>query len=195
SVVVLDELDHIASEPSALRSIFTLAVEHASVLRIIGVANTHTLTSDHSLVANASVQTLHFPPYTSSQLREILRTRLSSIDDEQMMTCISPPALALLTKKVATMTGDVRSLFEVLRSALEMAAALDIAVAPLHINAALKTFAPSMGTSTDGRKVDEIVIKIRALCIQARIVLLAMLLALRRLDSGLGLGKLSTAPT
>jgi len=78
----------------------------------------------------------------------------------------------LLTKKVAALMGDVRSLFEVLRGAIDLAAAPSTTrnsgdenpfnapkatVTLQHILAALKTYTPTapMTSEKRGRKGDE----------------------------------------
>ncbi len=122
------------------------------------------------------------------------------------------PTLTLLTKKVAALTGDVRCLFEVLRSAIDAAVGfasanrlsdenpLNVplpAVTPQHVLAAFKAYAPASATSKLSTMIvsstsatgsnNEVLIKIRNLGLQARIVLLAILLAFKRLEAGLSL--------
>jgi cell division control protein 6 len=88
---------------------------------------------------------------------------------------LPPPTLILLTKKVAALTGDVRSLFEVLRGAIDLAVVASVSsppsptpaslsavdenllstpaptVTPTNILAALKAYTPS-STSTSTTK-------------------------------------------
>lgn len=219
---MLDELDHIASSSQSLTSLLTLAQCNAAHLRVIGISNTHTLTSSSSSIALAQAQsdvkTLHFAPYTSQQLLEILHARLSPLssdsdDAELMMKFLPTPALMLLTKKIASQTGDVRAVFEVLRGAIDLAVTaataanpLDVPVpfvAPDLILAALKAYAPAgtparaatsslptpTATPAAPRKVSdsETVSKVRELGLQARLALLAILIATRRLDADLAL--------
>jgi len=109
-------------------------------------------------------------------------------------------SLTLLSKKIAAQAGDVRSLFEVLRSAIDSAskASTDIAldgpvpvVTPNHIVSALKSYAPaSTATSSASRNTNtasssEVVAKVAGLGLHARLSLLAMLLAYRRQEHGL----------
>ncbi|KAI0829681.1 P-loop containing nucleoside triphosphate hydrolase protein [Trametes gibbosa] len=167
-VIVLDELDHIASSTQALAPLFTLANTYASCLRLIGIANTHTLTSSScttfSVQSMVGVETLHFSPYTPEQLLDILRTRLASLSEGEDSSCaerakkfLPPPTLTLLSKKVAAQTGDVRAIFEVLRGAIDVAVSgisspdpLNVptpSVTPSHILAALKAYAPAGKTT------------------------------------------------
>jgi cell division control protein 6 len=223
----LDEIDHVASSSQALTSLFTLAHIHASSLRLIGIANTHTLSSSScatsaSLEALAGVETMHFSPYTPAQLQEIVEQRLAPIknDSAEALAKFLPPAtVMLLTKKVAAMTGDVRAVFEVLRGAINIAINIAISgesatvnsieavatpVTPGHILSALKAYNPASNTSkampgpsmTPKKACDsEIVVKVRELGLQARLVLLAMVLARRRLDAGLTVGGTSSVST
>ena len=205
---MLDELDHIASSPQSIASIFSVAQAHPSSLRIISIANTHTLTSTSSQVdiqGIAGVKTVHFSPYTSEQLLDILMTRLEPLFNDtvhlkQAEKLLPKTSLTLLSKKTAAQAGDVRSLFEVLRGAIDSAskASTDIAldgpvpvVTPNHIVSALKSYAPvSTATSSASRNTNassssEVVAKVAGLGLQARLSLLAMLLAFKRQEQGL----------
>ena len=159
------------------------------------------------------MQTIHFAPYTPVQLQEILQSRLTTLSqDENLATDVKKflpnPTLMLLTKKVAALTGDVRSLFEVLRGAIDLAIAqvktpseddnpLNIpptTVTPQHVLAALKAYTPASATPTasaaapsTSQSNSETVTKIRNLGLQARLVLLNILLASKRLEAGLSL--------
>ncbi|KAJ7268679.1 P-loop containing nucleoside triphosphate hydrolase protein [Mycena haematopus] len=235
-IIVLDELDHIAPTAQSLTSLFSISASRPSILRVVGIANTHTLTASSSagfIPSSSHVRTLHFPPYTPTQLSQILQSRLAPLyvadaseDAESAESAsqavkkfLSPAALNLLTKKIAALTGDVRSLFEVLRGAIDLAVAsppstpsptstcaeenplnptTKCAVSPAHILAALKAYAPSTPTAT-GVTVNpsptttnsEIVTKIRSLGLHARLVLLTLLLATKRLEAGLTLSSTS----
>ncbi|KAJ7902155.1 Cdc6B protein [Mycena olivaceomarginata] len=139
-IIILDELDHIAPTTQSLTSLFSISASRPSALRVVGIANTHTLTASSSagfVPTSSHVRTLHFAPYTPAQLLQILQSRLAPLyvsdaseDAESAESAsqaakkfLSPPALNLLTKKIAALTGDVRSLFEVLRGAIDLAVA------------------------------------------------------------------------
>ncbi|KAF8210640.1 P-loop containing nucleoside triphosphate hydrolase protein [Mycena galopus ATCC 62051] len=241
-IIILDELDHIAPTAQSLTSLFSISASRASTLRVVGIANTHTLTASSSagfVPSSSHVRTLHFAPYTPAQLLQVLQSRLAPLyvsDDAESAECasqaakkfLSPPALNLLTKKIAALTGDVRSLFEVLRGAIDLAVASSsstpspttptrteenplnpttkTAVSPAHILAALKAYAPSSapaasasggpsGPSSSPTTNSEIVTKIRSLGLHARLVLLALLLASKRLEAGLPLSPTSNIPS
>ncbi len=195
SILILDELDHITPNVQALTSLFSLPVSNPSSIRVIGIANTHTLTSTAASFSS-SVKTLHFAPYTPSQLLEIIQTRLSPLNEEEGKDVITPlfPAnsLSFLTKKVAALTGDVRSLFEVLRGAIEAAVAARAkgdsqpSVAISHILAAVKAHMPA-STKSAGASNSETMNKVKVLGLHARIVLACVLLSSRRSDAGLPL--------
>jgi cell division control protein 6 len=113
----------------------------------------------------SSAITLHFASYSSQQLLQVLQARLSPLYDtsecpeaaEHANTATS----TLLTKKIASQTGDVRALFEVLRRAIDLAVTgsrVPVAdanplatpppfVRPDHILAALKVYLPSASTA------------------------------------------------
>ena len=205
---MLDELDHIASSPQSIASIFSVAQAHPSRLRIISIANTHTLTSTSSQVdihGIAGVRTAHFSPYTSEQLVDILMARLEPLFNDtvhlkQAEKFLPKTSLTLLSKKIAAQAGDVRSLFEVLRGAIDCAskASTDIAldgpapvVTPNHIVSALRSYAPastatsSASRNTNASSCSEVVAKVAGLGLQARLLLLTMLLAFKRQEQGL----------
>lgn len=207
SLLVLDELDHIATTPQSLETLFSLPAANPSVIRVIGIANTHTLTSSASF--SSSVRTIHFAPYTPTQLLQIIEARLAPLrndeaEADQAKTLLPAPALTLLTKKVAAMTGDVRSLFEVLRGAIDTAVTSckgdrRPSITPAHVLATLKSHGPSNKKplahssmpSIPGSSDSEIVSNVKSLGLQARIVLLLILLSSKRIEAGLPL--LSTA--
>ncbi|OAX44149.1 P-loop containing nucleoside triphosphate hydrolase protein [Rhizopogon vinicolor AM-OR11-026] len=211
-VLVLDELDHIASSNQTLSSIFSLSQHYPSTLRVIGIANTHTLTSSLAQVSSreaSSALTLHFGSYSSQQLLQVLHARLSPLYDtsecpeaaEQAKRFLPIPTLTLLTKKIASQTGDVRALFEVLRGAIDLAVTgskvLDpdanplatplLSVKPDHILAALKAYLPTVGggghssSSMLSPSSSETVSKVRNLGLQTRLALLCTLLASKRM--------------
>ncbi|KAH6914486.1 Cdc6B protein [Coprinopsis sp. MPI-PUGE-AT-0042] len=213
-LLILDELDHIASSWESLASLFSLSESSADAIRIIGIANTHTLT----VASSKTIQTLHFAPYTPTQLHTILQTRLASLyekSEADVKKLLPNPPLVLLTKKIANLTGDVRSLFEVLRGAIDLAVAaqkpgadanpLDTpppSVTPQHILAALKAYAPSSpsaksansSTAAQSAGNSEIIAKISNLGLQGRIVLLSLLLAAQRVKAGLSLTGAQASP-
>ncbi|KAL4261539.1 Origin Recognition Complex 1/Cell Division Control Protein 6 [Pleurotus pulmonarius] len=218
-ILVLDELDHVASGATALTTIFSLP--SSANFRLIGIANTHTLTSSVSTLSDgANVQTLHFSPYTPSQLLEILSSRLQTLCDDspegqaERKKFLPHPTLMLLTKKVASMTGDVRSLLEVLRGAIDLAVAAAVkkspqsdeenpmnanapSVTPSHILEALKAHAPiaksSSATSTTAGSTSEVISKVNSMGIQARLVLLSIILASKRVEANLPLAEVTAS--
>lgn len=208
-----------------MSSIFTLTESLPTVLRLIGIANTHTLTaSSNAFTSSSNVRTIHFAPYTPAQLQAILQSRLDTLSEGEapsqtaadMKKLLPPPALTLLTKKIAALTGDVRSLFEVLRGAIDLAvapkeptdenplASAPVSVTPQHILAALKAYTPSAvskavtpsttsSVPTTSSSSSETVTKIHNLGLQARLVLLSILLASKRLEARLSLSVSTSA--
>jgi cell division control protein 6 len=204
-VLVLDELDYLTSTSGALTAIFSLPQANNSKLRVIGIANTHTLTASLPLGEVDSVQTLHFKSYSSEELVQIINCRLSSLHadstiSESVKRMLPANALMLLSKKVATQTGDVRLLFEVLRGAIDRA--VNVAnkcadplntpapvVTPAHILASLKASSHSAGASTGTSGTSSpgataLVMKVQELGFQPQLVLLMMILAYKRLEAG-----------
>ncbi|KAI6129306.1 P-loop containing nucleoside triphosphate hydrolase protein [Pisolithus croceorrhizus] len=226
-LLVLDELDHIANSCRSLSAIFSLARKHATTFRIIGIANTHTLTSSATLLSDdaTEIPTLHFGGYTSSQLLDVLKARLSPLfepeDDQEVKKSaqkfLPTATLTFLAKKVASQTGDVRMLFGVLRGAIDKAvssacpgaeenplAASVPVVTPNHILDAFKAYLPSNDASrknvvptmasTTASSNSEIVTKVRGFGLQARLVLLSILLATKRMEAFLPLAFSISSP-
>jgi cell division control protein 6 len=216
---LLDELDHISST-QALESIFSLAHAHSDKLRLIGIANTHTLTSMSSSAMDYSdlgVQTLHFAPYTSDNLLAIVKSRLSPILtspglEREARKFLPPSTLMLLSKKVAAHTGDVRTIFEILRGAMDLAVgSLPLpsspkpttqeerdempSVTPAHVLSALKAYSPSSGSRDTSTSItSELIAKVRNLGLQARLALLSLSLAIKRVESGLSIHDTPASP-
>ncbi|TBU29542.1 P-loop containing nucleoside triphosphate hydrolase protein [Dichomitus squalens] len=214
-LVVLDEMDHVASSAQALSPLFNLAHTFSASLRLIGIANTHTLTASSttfSLQSLAGVQTLHFAPYTPEQLLSILQSRLAPLlgekeTMERTKKFLPTATLTLLAKKIAAQTGDVRAVLEVLRGAIDIAAIASTsdsldgpspAVTPSHILSALKAYAPAGKTTPASapsaaagivRKASdsETVMKVRELGLQQRLVLLAAFLATKSIEAGVSI--------
>lgn len=106
-------------------------------------------------------------------------------------------------KKIASQTGDVRALFEVLRGAIDLAVTgskvpdadanplinTPLSVKPDHIIAALKAYLPSTsgGIPSTSSTSSETVSKVRNLGLQVRLALLCMLLASKRMEATLTL--------
>ncbi|KAF9268641.1 P-loop containing nucleoside triphosphate hydrolase protein [Marasmius fiardii PR-910] len=212
-ILVLDELDHIASTLQSLSQLFSLTASCDSVLRVIGIANTHTLTS--STITTPDVQTIHFSPYTSAQLQKVLQSRLSILQAPtegsevagELAKFLPNPTTTLLAKKVAAMTGDVRALLEVLRGAIDLTvkskandvlASPSYSVTPAHVLSSLKAYtpspsspaassAPSASSLSPTNSNSEIVAKTKGLSLQARLALLSLLLASKRVEAGLSI--------
>ncbi|KAG8821463.1 AAA ATPase, partial [Serendipita sp. 401] len=183
-VMVLDELEHLDS--AALADLVTIST---TSFRIIGISNTHTLTSK----SNASTLTLHFKPYTAQEMTEIITKRLETLTmPDGVKHIIAPAALSFACRKVSSQTGDLRSCLALVRGAVEMAEkdyvkktlasqGEDVSVIQTsmsHVLAATKSsIAQAPGT----------VGVVRQLNIQARLVLLSLLLATRRVTASLSL--------
>jgi cell division control protein 6 len=211
SVLILDELDHIGKASGSLANLFSVAHEHRDKIRIIGIANTHTLAASGSVFDGVDgVDILHFSAYSGQQLFEIIQTRLAPLyeDEDQaaaMKKFLSVPALNLLSKKIAAQTGDVRAVFEVLRGAID-AAVLSSSVTdaptvtPANVLAALKVYTPSStapatsasSTAPTGGNSQQAA-QVRGLGLQQRLVLLSVVLATQRLQTGLSLSSTGTA--
>ncbi|KAG8832832.1 AAA ATPase [Serendipita sp. 399] len=183
-IMVLDELEHLDS--TALASLATMSTMS---FRIIGISNTHTLTSK----SNASTLTLHFKPYTAQEMTDIITRRLETLSmPDGVKYIIAPAALNFACRKISSQTGDLRACLALVRGAVEMAEkdyvkktlgsqGEDVSVVQTsmtHVLAATKANT-SQAPGTIGI--------VRQLTIQARLVLLSLLLATRRITASLTL--------
>ncbi|KIJ50510.1 hypothetical protein M422DRAFT_204158 [Sphaerobolus stellatus SS14] len=191
-VLVLDEIDHLAANEITIAQVFSLAAASQTRphLRVIGISNMHTLT--HSKPSEHT-RTLHFEPYTTAQMKAVLTARLASISsNDPLASKIFPlPTIALLSMKIGSQTGDIRTVFSVARRALDAAIAAApfpsiITVTPVHIIAALKVSSASIGNS-QAKNGTETITRVRNLGLQHRFVLSALLLATKRAVDGLSL--------
>ena len=228
SILILDELDNLSgASPALLKPLFSLVALYPKKVKVIGIANTHTLTSTTSVIPlsmddetegesarSVKIKTIHFSPYEPSELQAILAKRFEGLPQDELKKLLPAPTLVLLTKKVSSLTGDVRVLFEVLRGAIDIAipsAPLDLSptpsssvptegapkapttVTPAHILGALKSYspasAPSMKKAAAVSSTSETVMKVANLNLQSRLVILALVLACRRLQATLPLTK------
>ncbi|KAA8901848.1 P-loop containing nucleoside triphosphate hydrolase protein [Sphaerosporella brunnea] len=128
-VLVLDEIDHLLSH-DLLPTLFELSLRKNSRLILIGIANALDL-ADRFLprmkAKNLEPELLRFLPYTAPQISEVLTARLRSLltpaevgADANFLPFVHPAAIQLLSKKVASASGDLRKAFDILRRALEL---------------------------------------------------------------------------
>ncbi|GJJ06052.1 hypothetical protein Clacol_000240 [Clathrus columnatus] len=194
-LLVLDEIDNLVSPTCSITDIFDIAADSTSTaftrLRIIGISNTHTLNNAKPL---RGIETLHFEPYTAPQMKAVLTSRLTTISPNSSIFPI--PTIALLCMKIASQTGDIRMLFSVARRALDLAIQgskapdMPSTVSPAHVLAALKV----CNASNQGKSGNETVTRVRNLGLQARFALASLLIASRRVNSGLSLTSTNSSP-
>ena len=202
SILVLDEIDYLAtststSPSSSASQLFAIAAapQTRDCLRVIGISNTHTLTHAKP---SSHTRTIHFEPYTGAQMKAILGARLAGLSNSHTtVKLFSPATLALLTMKIAGQTGDIRTVFSVARRSLDLAvtgspSSADVTVTPAHVLAAFKASHASIGSSS-GPSGAETVTRVRNLGLHARFALAALLLATRRIISGLSLSSSSSS--
>jgi cell division control protein 6 len=131
SILILDEIDHMVASSQMLESLFALAQKHSSSLHIIGIAKIQALTSSvypTSLDSVTGASTLHFQLmiYSSSFLS------YNCISNSLPLSKARPPRRSFsnffpsqpslfFLGTFAAHAGDVRSLSEVLRSAIDLA--------------------------------------------------------------------------
>lgn len=124
-LVILDEIDHILTlDLESLYRLFEWALHKSSRLVLIGIANALDLT-DRFLPRlksrNLKPELLPFLPYSATQVKEIITTRLQSLVPEgSPIPFIHPAAIELCSRKVSSQTGDLRRAFEICRRAIDL---------------------------------------------------------------------------
>ncbi|KAI5118200.1 hypothetical protein M0805_005554 [Coniferiporia weirii] len=114
-ILILDELDNISNgSPNALQPLFALAASYPSTIRIMGIANTHTLTSASSLVPlsllpDVAAAAITEPQTPSTPTRS--RTRIANPNAMKVKTIhfapyTAPQLLAILHKRFEGLPQD-----------------------------------------------------------------------------------------
>ncbi|KAJ3289005.1 AAA ATPase [Borealophlyctis nickersoniae] len=145
-VLILDELDQlITKDQDILYKLFEWTTLPYSRLVVIGIANALDLT-DRFLprlkAKNCEPRLLNFDPYNVEEIKEIIKQRLSSLDDDdegdasreqqekegencrtagakqKRVPLMEPMAIEMAARKIAG-TGDVRKVLDVCRQAFE----------------------------------------------------------------------------
>ncbi|KAH7369025.1 cell division control protein [Plectosphaerella cucumerina] len=127
-LVVLDEIDHILTMGlESMYRMFEWSLQEPSRLVLIGIANALDLT-DRFLPRlkskNLKPDLLPFYPYSATQIKNIITTRLKSLlpagSQQTTPPFLHPAAIELCSRKVASQTGDLRKAFEICRRALDL---------------------------------------------------------------------------
>ncbi|KAI1847304.1 hypothetical protein JX266_006529 [Neoarthrinium moseri] len=124
-LVVLDEIDHILTlDLESLYRVFEWSMQKTSRLVLVGIANALDLT-DRFLPRlksrNLKPELLPFLPYSATQIKTIITSRLKSLVPEGApIPFIHPAAIELCSRKVSSQTGDLRKAFEICRRAIDL---------------------------------------------------------------------------
>ncbi|ORX45120.1 P-loop containing nucleoside triphosphate hydrolase protein [Hesseltinella vesiculosa] len=140
NVVILDEIDHLVTkDQDVLYTLFEWASLPSSRLVLIGIANALDLTNrvlPRLRAKNCEPQLLNFNPYQPSDISNIIKDRLYSLqnsnsddakkakaetNDKPSLPLMQPAAVELCAKKVAARKGDLRSAFDICQQAIELA--------------------------------------------------------------------------
>ena len=130
-LLVLDEVDQLASKDQAvLYSIFEWPYLPKSKLILVGIANTLDFTDRVlprlQLAHEIAPTKLSFPAYSDREIEKIITSRLDCINNRKDVEnvgepLIKPIAIKFLSKKISTMSGDIRKALDVCRRAIELA--------------------------------------------------------------------------
>jgi cell division control protein 6 len=128
-VVTLDEIDHVLTlDLEFMYNLFEWSLQKASRLVLVGIANALDLT-DRFLprlkARNLKPNLLPFLPYSATQIRAVITTRLQSLlpadaATSEFVPFLHPAAIDLCSRKVSSQTGDLRKAFDICRRAIEL---------------------------------------------------------------------------
>ncbi|WFD36259.1 AAA ATPase [Malassezia cuniculi] len=183
-VIVLDELDHLLHtrvHQNVLYRLFCLPTQvGGGRISMIGVANSLDLTERFvPLLGSRGIrpQLLHFQPLEAGDMVSILQERLAPLAIEHEAggaPLFSAAALTLLSRKLASVSGDIRKILDSCRLALDMVeerCEIGSSVQPGDI---VKVLAHMAGNAQ--------VARVRALGIHAKLLLLSWVVLQERSD-------------
>lgn len=122
-ILILDEMDQLESKhQEILYTMFEWPSLPKSKLILIGIANALDLT-DRILPRlqarpKCKPELLHFAPYTKEQIVQIIKDRLTTVDDGNNV--LDASAVQFCARKVSAMAGDMRKALDICRRAVEV---------------------------------------------------------------------------
>uniref|UniRef100_A0A915NBE2 Origin recognition complex subunit 1 n=1 Tax=Meloidogyne javanica TaxID=6303 RepID=A0A915NBE2_MELJA len=118
-VVLIDEVDMLHTKrEDVIYAIFNWAAEKQSRFCVIAISNTLDLAErqfSQRIVSRMGSNRLAFQPYEFKDIEEILKHRLGECK------AIGPGTIELASKKVASVSGDLRKAFDLVRRAIDLA--------------------------------------------------------------------------
>ena len=128
-LVILDEMDKLVhsnlndtNSTKTIFELFLLAKLPSIRFTLVGIANSLDMKdrflSRLNLRQDLLPETLVFHPYTPDEMYEIVMNRLKRVADEECV--FNPMAIKFAAKKCSGNTGDLRKVFDVLRSSIEV---------------------------------------------------------------------------
>lgn len=117
-VLVLDEIDFLTQK--TLYELYDLPGLPQSSLAVVGIANRLDLplkTLPHLRSTNRAPTVIPFKPYTGKDLTEIVQARLAHACPDSC-SLLTPVAISLAAKKIASLSGDARRMLDVCREAV-----------------------------------------------------------------------------
>lgn len=128
-LITLDEMDHILTlDLEMMYKLIEWSLQKSSRLILIGISNALDLT-DRSLprlkARNLKPELLPFLPYSATQIKTIIITRLKSLMPPNSQTpdyvpFLHPAAIELCSRTIARQTGDLRKAFDICRRAIDL---------------------------------------------------------------------------
>ena len=116
-VLLVDELDALVTpKQTLLYNLFEWPCNSNSNLLVISIANTMDLPErlQSKIYSRIGNERLVYEPYTADQIQKILQSRLSDI------SIFETRSLVLVSKKVATISGDIRRSLQITKRAVEI---------------------------------------------------------------------------
>tara|TARA_B100000405_G_scaffold166780_1_gene116661 strand:+ start:3678 stop:5198 length:1521 start_codon:yes stop_codon:yes gene_type:complete len=132
NVLIVDEIDCISSQ-EVLYNLFDMTVKLRSRIVVIGISNMLNFQEKFKakVTSRISMESVHFKAYTAVQLKSIIMSKLGSYHQE-----FDKMAIEFASKKVANISGDVRSLFQLCNLSRDIA--VKNGVTPTGLNEVLE---------------------------------------------------------
>lgn len=184
-VLVLDEIDFLSQK--TLYEVYDLPAFPQSFVAVVGIANRLDLplkTLPHLRATNRAPAVIPFKPYTAKDLTTIVQARLSHACSDAC-AALTPVAISLAAKKVASLSGDARRMLDVCREA----------VLSLEENPDANAIVVISSILSRGSRVSAAVETIRTLPVQHQLALCCIANAEKRLVAAAKAGHAFTAQT
>ena len=175
-IVVLDEMDKLVRSSTnsthstkTIFELFLLSKLPSINFLLIGIANSLDMTdrflSRLNLRQDLMPETIVFQPYSSDEMYQIIMNRINLVDSTDCV--FNPMAIKFAAKRCSGNTGDLRKLFDVLKSSIEVVElqvlanlkknkASDVKIVKIGLPHVAKVFSQFMNISSTRSRINKL---------------------------------------